>query len=191
MIAFVFACVYMRQSLFPRKKRERRLGDNYFFSCDLCLHTRCFLTRTHMQIHTLTYTHIATLCTVCGLSNSILATCVCAHPSRIAVWKRLWRMQSRAGLKRNAAEYGESVCVAVCCSVLQCVAVCYSVLPCVAECCRVLWCVCGGLNFGMAWRGVLQNTARERACCSVLRRVAVSCSVLQCVADCCSLFVVD
>jgi len=34
-----------------------------------------------------------------------------------------------------------SMCVAVCCSVLQCVAVCCSVLQCVAVCCSVLHCV--------------------------------------------------
>jgi len=33
-----------------------------------------------------------------------------------------------------------SVCVAVCCGVLQCVAVCCSVLQCVAVCCSVLQC---------------------------------------------------
>jgi len=31
-----------------------------------------------------------------------------------------------------------SICLAVCCSVLQCVAVCCSVLQCVAVCCSVL-----------------------------------------------------
>jgi len=35
----------------------------------------------------------------------------------------------------------ESVCVVVCCSVLQCVAVCCSVLQCVAVCCDALRCV--------------------------------------------------
>jgi len=57
-----------------------------------------------------------------------------------------------------------TICVAVCCSVLQRVAVCCSVLQCVAVCCSVLQCVA--------------------VCCSVLQCVAVCCRVTQSVAVC-------
>ena len=63
-------------------------------------------------------------------------------------------------LRHDPSATSSTVCVAVCCSVLQCVAVCCSVLQCVAVCCSVLQCVA--------------------VCCSVLRCIAVHCSVLHC-----------
>jgi len=63
----------------------------------------------------------------------------------------------------------DTMCAAVCCSVLQCwflhITCCMSVLPCVAACCSVL--------------------QRVAACCSVSQRVAACCSVLQRVAAYC------
>jgi len=70
-------------------------------------------------------------------------------------------------------DQGDTMCVAVCCSVLQCVAVCCSVLQCVAVCCSVLqWLQCVAV------------------CCLLVRRSMwyhVCWSVLQCVAVCCLL----
>jgi len=66
-----------------------------------------------------------------------------------------------------------SVCIAVCCSVLQYVAE----LQCVAECCSVSMVVTSSVS-GVAvcvWQCVAVS-------CSVLQCVAVCCSVLQCVA---------
>jgi len=59
-----------------------------------------------------------------------------------------------------------TLCVAVCCSVLQCVAIWHElcVLQRVAVCCSVLQCAA--------------------VCCSVLQYVAICCTVLQCVAVC-------
>jgi len=76
-----------------------------------------------------------------------------------------------------------SLCVAVCCSVLQCVAVCCSVLQCqlrfVAVCCS-----CTVLVKSVMY--ALRSSLCVAVCCSVLQCVPVCCSVscglLQCVA---------
>ena len=82
-----------------------------------------------------------------------------------------------------------SVCVAVCCSVLQCVAVCCSVLQCVAVvlqsvAVRVGLCQC---QYMFCVRLCLSSSVLQRVAvrCNVLQCVAVCCSVLQCVAACC------
>jgi len=83
-----------------------------------------------------------------------------------------------------------SVCVVVCCSVLQCVAVCCSVLQCVAVCCSVLQCV------AVRFRERLRPDAPRHVCvcacvsvcCCVLLCGAVWCSVVQCGAVCCISF---
>jgi len=63
-----------------------------------------------------------------------------------------------------------SVCVAVCCNVLQCVVVCCSVLQCVAICCSVLQC---------AAVSYVRVVGRFQLGRSVLKRIAAFCSVLQ------------
>jgi len=79
-----------------------------------------------------------------------------------------------------------TLCLAVCCSVLQCVAVCCSVLQCVAVCCSVLQCFKHG-GACAAGKCVVAGyaVAGYVVCCSVLQCVAVCCSVLQCAAVCC------
>ena len=62
-----------------------------------------------------------------------------------------------------------SLCVAVCCSVLQCVAVCCSVLQCVVSWCSDILCSNEPLS---------QNKFVTRSLC-----LAVCCSMLKCVAD--------
>ena len=91
--------------------------------------------------------------------------------------------------------HSTSLCVAVCCSVLQCVAVCCILLHCFALCCNMLQRVAGRSklksrlllaknSFSISLRcRVLQCVA---ACCSVLQRVALCCSVMSCAAGYCS-----
>jgi len=67
-------------------------------------------------------------------------------------------------VRKNQLATACTVCVAVCCSVLQCVAVCCSVLQSVAERCIVLQCVA--------------------VCYSVVQCDAVICSAVQCGAAC-------
>jgi len=68
-----------------------------------------------------------------------------------------------------------SLCVAVCCSVLQCVAVCCSVLQCVAVCCNELG---HRLNVSL----IVALSLPVAVCHSALQCVPVCCSVLQFVA---------
>jgi len=93
-----------------------------------------------------------------------------------------------------------SLCVAVCCSVLQCVAVCCNdytsdrvvwwsnewrtccVLLCVAVCCSVLQCVAMTTQVIELFGG--QISSELAVCGIVLQYVAECCSVLQCVAVC-------
>jgi len=87
----------------------------------------------------------------------------------------------------------DSLCVAVCCSVLQCVAVCcsfFAVLvvaplpqPPVVFTLNRDKVYCSVLQCDAVWCNMLQCVA---ACCSVLQRVAACRSVLQCAAVCCS-----
>ena len=115
-----------------------------------------------------------------GLSSELTLEKFC-QPRRIPAWGCwFFRMCSRRIAARSS--WTCSVCVVVCCSVLQCVAVCCSVLQCVAVCCSVLqWAavccsICGGAG--------LPHTAHGRALC-VLQSVEECCSVLQCVAMYC------
>ena len=77
-------------------------------------------------------------------------------------------------VRKNQLATACTVCVAVCCSVLQCVAVCCSVLQCVAVCCSVLQSVAERCI-------VLQCVA---VCYSVVQCDAVICSAVQCGAAC-------
>jgi len=78
---------------------------------------------------------------------------------------------SRAALVHRKTRASVSLCVAVCCNVLQSVAV-YE----------------GASGRAISRMVLVRGEKYVHVCCSVLQYVAVCCNVLQCVAVCCSVF---